>query len=106
MQIVTAFAGAVGLIGVYFVGAELYGRAGFSNSAGVSSRAGISDPVGKCGYYVNAGGQQVSRPCGNWRNGGERPAGATAKCADGSWSWSKHPNYSGTCSHHGGTVGR
>src|SRR4051812_30404231 len=92
MRTLTAIAIVMGLIGVYFVGAELFNRTRFSNSAG------------KCGYYINAGGQQVPRPCGNWRNGGERPAGATAKCADGSWSWSRHPNYSGICSNHGGAV--
>jgi uncharacterized low-complexity protein len=92
MRILTAFAVGAGLVGVYAVGGEILDRAGFS--------------AGRCGYYVNAGGQPVPRPCGNWRNGGERPAGATAKCGDGTWSWSKHPNYSGTCSHHGGVVGR
>jgi hypothetical protein len=29
-----------------------------------------------------------------------RPAGATARCRDGSWSFSEH--HRGTCSHHGG----
>ncbi len=31
------------------------------------------------------------------------PAGATARCRDGSWSFSHHRQ--GTCSHHGGVVG-
>jgi hypothetical protein len=31
---------------------------------------------------------------------GKPPDGATAKCRDGSYSFSKH--HSGTCSHHGG----
>lgn len=30
------------------------------------------------------------------------PAGATARCRDGSYSFSKH--HSGTCSHHGGVA--
>lgn len=31
---------------------------------------------------------------------GSRPAGASAHCRDGSWSFSQH--HQGTCSHHGG----
>ena len=33
---------------------------------------------------------------------GPAPAGATAKCRDGTWSHSQH--HSGTCSHHGGVA--
>lgn len=61
-----------------------------------------SDAAAKCGTYVNSNGQVVPRPCGNWRDGGAAPSGATARCRDGSWSWSQHPNAPGTCSHHGG----
>jgi uncharacterized protein DUF3761 len=51
-----------------------------------------------CGgdYYKNAAGKCVHRPSTD-------PAGATAKCRDGTYSYSLHA--SGTCSHHGG-VGR
>ncbi len=48
------------------------------------------------GYYKNVDGKCVHSPSSN-------PAGATAKCRDGSYSYSLHA--SGTCSHHGG-VGR
>jgi hypothetical protein len=99
MRTLMAFAVAAGFVGVYAIGAELFERAGFS------APASSSGPAGSCGYYTASSGQQVPRPCGNWRDGSERPAGATAKCADGTWSWSRHPNYSGTCSHHGGRVG-
>jgi|tagenome__1003787_1003787.scaffolds.fasta_scaffold20840786_4 steroid 5-alpha reductase family enzyme len=74
-------------------------------NVGTADRA-LADPTGKCGYYTNSRGQQVPRPCGDWQDGSERPRDATAKCADGTWSWSKHPNYPGTCSRHGGAVGR
>lgn len=47
-------------------------------------------------YYTNVSGHRVHSPVFN--NG--RPAGATAHCADGSWSFSEHAR--GTCSHHGG----
>ncbi|MEA5358353.1 DUF3761 domain-containing protein [Amycolatopsis sp., V23-08] len=48
-----------------------------------------------CGadYYRNVDGNCVHRP-------GNNPAGATAICKDGSYSYSQ--NHSGTCSGHGG----
>jgi hypothetical protein len=50
-----------------------------------------------CGanYYKNVNGVCVHRPSSN-------PRGATAKCRDGTYSYSKHA--SGTCSHHGGVA--
>ena len=50
----------------------------------------------RSGYYLNVSGHCVHSPSSN-------PAGATAKCRDGTYSYSQHA--SGTCSHHGG-VGR
>ncbi|MBB4688634.1 DUF3761 domain-containing protein [Amycolatopsis jiangsuensis] len=49
----------------------------------------------QCGadYYRNSSGACVHRPSSN-------PSGATAKCKDGSYSYSQHR--SGTCSGHGG----
>jgi hypothetical protein len=49
----------------------------------------------ECGadYYRNSDGNCVHRPSDN-------PAGATALCKDGSYSYSQHR--SGTCSGHGG----
>ena len=52
--------------------------------------------TGEGGYYTNVNGHHVHRPVG----GSSRPAGATARCGDGSWSFSE--NHRGTCSHHGG----
>jgi Protein of unknown function (DUF3761) len=46
--------------------------------------------------YVNRDGQVVHRPV----RASHAPAGATARCRDGSWSFSLH--HRGTCSHHGG----
>ena len=66
------------------------------------SAALAADPTGKCGYYTNSRGQEVPRPCGDWRADSAPPSGATAKCRDGSWSWSQHPHAPGTCSRHGG----
>jgi len=48
------------------------------------------------GTYVNSQGQTVKRP----ENCSAAPQGATAQCADGTYSFSQ----SGTCSHHGGVA--
>ncbi|HIQ17211.1 MAG TPA: DUF3761 domain-containing protein [Novosphingobium capsulatum] len=50
-------------------------------------------------HYTNVDGNSIHSPM---RSRG-RPAGATAHCADGSWSFSQHAR--GTCSHHGGVAG-
>ena len=52
------------------------------------------------GSYVNKDGQVVHSPAHTVT--GETPAGATAKCRDGTFSFSRH--HSGTCSHHGGVA--
>lgn len=47
-------------------------------------------------YYINSTGQSVHSPA----HASSIPAGATAQCRDGSYSFSRHR--SGTCSgHHG-----
>ncbi|WP_456829520.1 DUF3761 domain-containing protein [Deinococcus sp. UYEF24] len=48
------------------------------------------------GTYINVDGQQIQRPVMS----DTAPAGASAHCRDGSYSFSTHR--SGTCSHHGG----
>ena len=50
-------------------------------------------------HYTNSNGQQVHSPA--YSSGGV-PAGATAVCRDGTYSFSQHR--SGTCSHHGGVA--
>ena len=47
-------------------------------------------------HYTNSSGQSVHVPM----QAPSAPSGATAKCRDGSYSFSQHA--SGTCSHHGG----
>jgi hypothetical protein len=49
------------------------------------------------GTYQAASGNCVGSPDQN-------SSGATARCADGTWSHSEHPYASGTCSHHGGVL--
>lgn len=48
--------------------------------------------------YVNVDGNTIHSPV----TASSAPAGATAKCTDGTWSFSQH--HSGTCSHHGGVA--
>jgi hypothetical protein len=48
-------------------------------------------------HYTNSNGNVVHSPA--YSSGGA-PAGATAQCADGTYSFSQHRQ--GTCSHHGG----
>lgn len=50
-------------------------------------------------HYTNVDGQSVHSPA--YSSGGV-PAGATAQCADGTYSFSTHRQ--GTCSHHGGVA--
>ena len=47
-------------------------------------------------HYTNVDGYSVHSPM----HSSHRPAGATAHCSDGTWSFSQHAR--GTCSHHGG----
>lgn len=49
-------------------------------------------------YYTAASGHQVHRPV----QAATVPAGASAKCRDGSYSFSE--SRGGTCSHHGGVA--
>ncbi len=50
--------------------------------------------------YINVDGNQIHSPANS--NDGSVPAGATARCRDGTYSFSKHRK--GTCSHHGGVA--
>jgi hypothetical protein len=71
----------------------------------MAQRSNFNGQPGQCGFYTNSLGHQVPRPCGNWHDQAQ-PPGATARCGDGTYSYSEHPYASGTCSHHGGVVNR
>lgn len=58
-----------------------------------TSRPTATSPVH---YYTNSRGNQVQSPT----QYSSRPSGASAQCADGSYSFSQSRR--GTCSHHGG----
>jgi hypothetical protein len=51
-------------------------------------------------YYTNVDGNQVHSPAHSLN--GDVPPGATARCRDGTYSFSQ--NRRGTCSHHGGVA--
>jgi hypothetical protein len=77
-------------------GGTTAGGAGSGNTAGT----GGTVPAGQCGgdYYINSDGNCVHRPVA----GPTAPAGATAQCKDGTYSFSQHRQ--GTCSSHGGVA--
>jgi hypothetical protein len=52
-------------------------------------------------HYTNAAGESVHSPA--HAVGNQVPQGATAKCRDNTFSFSK--SHRGTCSHHGGVAG-
>ncbi len=64
---------------------------------GVGGTASAHHGSANCsrGYYKNVSGHCVHSPS-------TTPAGATANCRDGTYSYSEHA--SGTCSHHGGVA--
>lgn len=61
-----------------------------------SNKITISNSAGK--GYTNVDGNYVPSP----KKSNKQPPGATAKCRDGTWSFSQ--NTRGTCSHHGGVA--
>ena len=69
------------------------------SSRAASTNAKSNAIIGN-GTYVNSYGQTIRRPA--YTTNGQAPAGASAQCADGSYSFSAHRR--GTCSHHGGVA--
>jgi hypothetical protein len=60
----------------------------------------LESQLDRHGSYTNSYGQTVHRPAGSLD--GSVPAGASAQCRDGTYSFSLHSN--GTCSGHGGVM--
>jgi len=64
------------------------------------AREPAEDTLVEHGHYINRAGETVHSPA-HTRHG-ERPEGSSARCRDGTYSFSRHR--SGTCSHHGGVA--
>lgn len=79
------------------VAAAAFGAAG-STTLPTTTTIGASCPAGD---YVNSTGNCVQDPSAPPAGGGV-PAGATAQCRDGDYSYSQHRT--GTCSGHGGVA--
>jgi hypothetical protein len=81
------------------VEAETRTREGERNEETTTSSTGGPSPA-ECtnDTYVNSAGNTVCRP----EESPSAPTGATAECADGTYSFSE--SRSGTCSHHGGVA--
>jgi hypothetical protein len=62
-----------------------------------ATRSDTSTSLSNNNYYTNSDGNRVHSPA---RSSNGAPAGATAICGDGTYSFSQHRQ--GTCSHHGG----
>lgn len=60
--------------------------------------APVESDLQEHGHYTNKSGNTVHSPAHT--KSGAAPSGASAKCGDGSYSFSQH--HRGTCSHHGG----
>jgi hypothetical protein len=75
--------------------AAVAGAALFACGAGAGHPAAGQIASCKSGYYLNVSRHCVHKPATS-------PAGATARCRDGTYSYSEHA--SGTCSHHGGVA--
>ena len=73
-------------------GARARGRS--TRTASTPSRGGGASSD----YYTNVDGERVRRPVFTRK----APSGASARCRDGSYSFSRHRR--GTCSHHGGVA--
>jgi len=62
-------------------------------AGGILVLVAISNCAGNQTHYTNRDGHRIAVP-------GQTSTGATARCRDGSWSYSQHRN--GTCSQQGG----
>jgi hypothetical protein len=75
----------------------MFSAGAFAQEAAPTTPANDSQLV-EHGSYINSSGQRVHSPAHSRTS--DVPTGATAKCRDGTYSFSQH--HSGTCSHHGG----
>ena len=87
-----------GLARLALAGAVLLGLAGGASAR--DYREPDESILDRHGHYRSHDGSEVHRPAKT--RDGAKPAGATAKCRDGTWSFSH--THRGTCSRHGGVA--
>ena len=90
---------------VFLVLALAFGTAAFAQDAqpgGAASSASqpVESQLVEHRHYTNSDGHLVHSPAHTTT--GHAPAGASARCGDGTYSFSQHRR--GTCSHHGGVA--
>jgi hypothetical protein len=81
-------------------GVRIQQLAGYALEEYLRLQPAVATPTSQGRGYVNSNGEWVPSPTRT--ADGQPPAGATAQCRDGTYSFSK--NRRGTCSHHGGVV--
>jgi len=89
---------AIGLALCGMVTIEEESRAAQAKRASAQLVTSGPDALIEQGSYVNSDGLSIHRPAHTLS--GDPPAGASAQCADGSYSFSMH--HRGTCNDHGG----
>lgn len=75
-------------------------RLAFALAPGAPAQEPNESDLTSHGHYINKSGQEVHSPSAS--ASGKIPASASAKCRDGTYSFSQH--HSGTCSRHGGVA--
>lgn len=78
----------------------LLGQLGFALAASAPPQEPDESELATHNHYVNKSGLEVHSPSADVA--GKIPSGSSAKCRDGTYSFSKH--HSGTCSRHGGVA--
>jgi len=87
---------SMAIVWVAFASPPAYARSSASSTWSQPDEAELTSHE----HYRNKSGQDVHSPAKT--TNGRVPAGASAKCADGTYSFSRH--HSGTCSRHGGVA--
>ena len=92
--------GAIVALGLYASASGAPGGSTPTPSYTQTAPATQNQTLSNDNYYVNSSGNTVHSPA--YTSNGSVPAGASAQCRDGTYSFSQHR--SGTCSHHGGVA--
>jgi hypothetical protein len=67
-----------------------------NTTTATASQSSVGASLSNSNYYTNVDGNRIHSPAYS----DSIPAGASARCGDGTYSFSQHRQ--GTCSHHGG----